>query len=249
VGSVGVVSLHLDFSKQAEMEGVKPTWITYGRYKVEGNELEPLGEEARAFLQHRVDEYGEMFVKAVARNRGVNAKEVRENFGQGRMFGAKEAKERGLVDRIATLDETLERLGVNVRGAAMAAVKAEREQCPQCHGRRWVVVEDSEETCPTCGGTGQAPEGEGKVRGLEIVQTAEPLLPAAAGAEEVARWKADIAKLFALPLATLDPAAMPTDAPDAAATTAAPSALEPVARPESLEARRRHAAAQGQAVL
>lgn len=120
-GSIGVISLHLDFSKAAELEGVKPTWITYGQFKAEGNELEPLGEEARAFWQQRVDEYGEMFVKAIARNRGITPKEVRENYGQGRSFGAKEAKQRGMVDRVASFDETLDRLGA----ARTAAIRAE----------------------------------------------------------------------------------------------------------------------------
>jgi len=124
-GSIGIISLHLDFSKATELEGVKPTWITYGQFKAEGNQLEPLGEEAQAFWQQRVDEYGEMFVKAVARNRGITPKEVRENYGQGRSFGAKEAKQRGMADRVASFDETLERLRTggpsgSVRSVAMA---------------------------------------------------------------------------------------------------------------------------------
>ena len=125
-GSIGVISLHLDFSKAAEMAGVKPTWITYGAYKAEGNDLQPLTEEAQAFWQQRVNDYGEMFVKAVARNRGVSAKDVRANFGQGRSFGAVEAKQRGLADRIASFDETMARLQAAQRDRNQTALRKER---------------------------------------------------------------------------------------------------------------------------
>ncbi len=118
-GSIGVFALHLDFSEQIRQAGIKPTFVTYGKYKAEGNELEPLREETRDFIQQRVSEYGELFVQAVARNRGVSAATIRRDFGEGRAFGAKEAKQRGLVDRIASFDETLARLGVS-RGPAMA---------------------------------------------------------------------------------------------------------------------------------
>ena len=111
-GSIGVRMMHQDLSKALEMKGIKVTNITYGKYKVENNPFEPMSEEGMAFAQQRVDEYGDMFVKAVARGRGVKVSDVKENFGQGRVFGAGEAKSRGMVDRIATLDETLARLGV-----------------------------------------------------------------------------------------------------------------------------------------
>jgi ClpP class serine protease len=51
-------------------------------------------------MQQRVDEYYGMFVKAVARGRETTAKKVNEGFGQGRVFGAEEAKKRGMIDAI-----------------------------------------------------------------------------------------------------------------------------------------------------
>jgi HK97 family phage major capsid protein len=110
-GSIGVRMMHQDISKALEMKGIKVTNVTYGKYKVENNPFEPMSEEGLAFAQQRVNEYGDMFVKAVARGRDVKVSDVKENFGEGRVFGAKEAKQRGMVDRIATLDETLSRLG------------------------------------------------------------------------------------------------------------------------------------------
>lgn len=109
-GSIGVISLHLDYSKAVEAAGIVPTFITSGAYKAEGNDLQPLSDGALAFWQQRVNEYGDMFVKAVARNRGVTPKDVRQNFGQGRSFGAQQAKQLGMVDRVASFDETMARV-------------------------------------------------------------------------------------------------------------------------------------------
>ena len=109
VGSIGVFSEHVDYSKWLEAEGVKPTLIFAGKYKVEANQWEPLGEDARAEIQGRVDEYYDMFVKGLARNRGVTVAEVRKGFGEGRVVGAKVAESLGMVDRVATFDQIIKR--------------------------------------------------------------------------------------------------------------------------------------------
>jgi len=115
-GSIGVWLLHIDWSEWAKQKGLKFTYISAGKYKVEGNEDEPLSEEARAFLQEGVNEYYDAFVGGVAKGRGTSASAVRSGYGEGRVFGAKRALSMGMVDRIATLQETLKRLGGNSAG-------------------------------------------------------------------------------------------------------------------------------------
>lgn len=105
VGSVGVVAVHMDYSEQSKMLGIKPTIIKAGKYKAEGNPYQALEDEAVAAIQSRIDEYYDMFTGSLARNRNVSKTEAK--FGEGRVFGAKEAKQRGLVDRVATLNEVL----------------------------------------------------------------------------------------------------------------------------------------------
>jgi len=107
VGSIGVFAAHEDLSKALEMEGVKTTLISAGKYKVESSPYEPLGIEARAAIQDRVNEYYGAFTRAVARNRGVKQADVLGGFGEGRVVGAKEALRLGMADRIATLDEVI----------------------------------------------------------------------------------------------------------------------------------------------
>jgi signal peptide peptidase SppA len=112
VGSIGVFMMHQDFSEAMKAEGINTTFIKAGKYKTEGNPYEPLTDEAKEALQERVDAYYDYFVKGVAKGRGVNASDVRNGFGQGRMVMAKDAVKQGMADRVGTLADTLQRLGV-----------------------------------------------------------------------------------------------------------------------------------------
>jgi signal peptide peptidase SppA len=125
VGSVGVIAKHYDESQALEKEGVKVTTITAGKFKGEGGPDQPLTDEAVTYLQSRVDDYYDSFVKAVARGRKVSVKDVQNGFGQGRMLGSKQALTAGMVDRIATLDDVIGGLISGVRPATrMAAEEA-----------------------------------------------------------------------------------------------------------------------------
>jgi signal peptide peptidase SppA len=123
VGSVGVVVVHMDESKALEMLGVKPTFITAGKYKAEGDPAQPLTDAARERLQEMVDQYYAAFVGGVARGRGVPVAEVRTSYGQGRLLTAREGLAAGMVDRIATLDETLGRVLTGKRGQGARALE------------------------------------------------------------------------------------------------------------------------------
>jgi len=110
VGSIGVFSAHEDLSKALDVEGVKVTLISAGRFKTEANPYEPLSDEARAAIQASVDDYYDAFVKAVARGRGVAPSKVRSGYGQGRVLPADRARSEGMVDRVETLDEAVARM-------------------------------------------------------------------------------------------------------------------------------------------
>lgn len=107
VGSIGVYALHVDYSEALKAAGERWTFISAGRYKVEGNPTEPLTDEAHGALQADVDRYYDDFVSAVARGRGASAAKVRSGFGEGRMVGARAAVEQGMADRIGTLDDAV----------------------------------------------------------------------------------------------------------------------------------------------
>lgn len=120
VGGIGVFAAHEDWSRAFERFGIKTTLIWAGKYKVEANPYEPLSDEARAAIQERVDAYYGMFVAAVARNRGVREDEVRSGFGEGRVVGAERARALGMVDRVETMDQVLDRLAKQMRATGGA---------------------------------------------------------------------------------------------------------------------------------
>lgn len=115
VGSVGVWSLHLDYSESLKEAGIKPTFIIAGKYKTEGNPFEPLSDEGREYEQQQVDKTYKKFVADVARGRGVSPQVVRDTFGQGRVVDSTAALANGMVDRIATFSDTLKRAAGPVR--------------------------------------------------------------------------------------------------------------------------------------
>jgi signal peptide peptidase SppA len=110
VGSIGVWQAHFDYSQAFAAEGIQPTLISAGKYKVEGNPYVPLDEEAQGFMQSRVDDYYASFTKAVARGRGVPIAQVREGMGQGRVLGANAAQAQGMIDGVATFDEVVRKM-------------------------------------------------------------------------------------------------------------------------------------------
>lgn len=129
VGSIGVYALHIDQSRQLEEEGVTPTFLYAGRYKVEGNSYEPLGDEAREHFQEKVDARYQDFIAGVAKNRGLKKSQVVKEYGEGRSYPAREALARGMVDRIATREQVIERLSRRRKGSApgrMRSVSLER---------------------------------------------------------------------------------------------------------------------------
>lgn len=100
VGSIGVVSMHVDMSKALAEMGVEVTFIHAGAKKVDGNPYAPLSDEARADIQREVDAHYAVFVGQVARNRGLDEQAVRDT--EAGTFTAAEGKEIGLVDAVAS---------------------------------------------------------------------------------------------------------------------------------------------------
>lgn len=107
VGSVGVYAVHFDASAAYQAQGVTPTIISAGERKADGNEFEPLSDEARAEMQARVDAFYDSFVSDVARGRGVPVSKVRDDYGKGSVLLAPAAFSAGLVDGIGTLEQAL----------------------------------------------------------------------------------------------------------------------------------------------
>lgn len=105
VGSVGVVTSHMDVSKMLDDFGVKITFIHAGKHKVDGNPYEPLPEDVRERIQVRIDSLYGIFTSTVARNLGLDEEAVRNT--EALTYSAEEAVEIGFADEIQAADEAL----------------------------------------------------------------------------------------------------------------------------------------------
>lgn len=105
VGSVGVVTSHVDVSKHMEENGYKITFIHAGEHKVDGNPYEPLPEDVKNRMQARIDGLYDIFVSTVARNLGIGEDAVRAT--QALTYGAEESVSIGFAHEIRAIDEAL----------------------------------------------------------------------------------------------------------------------------------------------
>lgn len=138
VGSIGVYTLHDDISAMLGQLGIKREVFSAGKYKAEGQDGGPLSDDAKLHVQALVDgAYGRM-VGDIAKGRGVKPADVRTGYGEGRTLSADQALAAGLIDRIATLQDTLAR--VTLPTATAAGARAEADAPP--------VVTDSRSVAP-----------------------------------------------------------------------------------------------------
>lgn len=112
VGSVGVVTSHLDVSAALDSAGLKVTFIFAGNHKVDGNPYEPLPDAVRERIQARIDSLYSEFVALVARNRGLEADAVRAT--EALTYPAAEAVSIGFADAVGALDDAMTAFAVSL---------------------------------------------------------------------------------------------------------------------------------------
>jgi ClpP class serine protease len=69
-GSIGVITLHADFSGALEQEGIRVTVLSAGAHKAEGNPYQALSESVAAKWQAEIEAVRGEFAAAVGRYRG-----------------------------------------------------------------------------------------------------------------------------------------------------------------------------------
>lgn len=105
VGSVGVVTAHMDVSAAMEKAGYKITFIHAGDHKVDGNPYEALPDAVKARIQQRIDSMYSIFVSTTARNLGIEESVVIGT--QALTYGAEEAVAIGFAHEVRPFDEAL----------------------------------------------------------------------------------------------------------------------------------------------
>lgn len=108
VGSVGCIMLHTDISRWLEEQGVTVSLIQYGERKADGTDVLPLSKEARQRFQTDIDAMGDLFVKTVARNRGISEAKVRKT--EASTFLGADGVSIGFADAVMAPDEAFSAL-------------------------------------------------------------------------------------------------------------------------------------------
>jgi signal peptide peptidase SppA len=103
-GSIGVIMVHLDRTKQLADAGIKPTVFRGGKYKALLNPYEPLTDAAKAQVEEQIDGAYKVFVQHVADSRGVSYAVADKKMADGREFFGSAGVDAGLVDAISSFD-------------------------------------------------------------------------------------------------------------------------------------------------
>lgn len=96
-GSIGVVMTYYKGGKDGEGQILSA--------QSPDKRADPETKEGRAILQKLVNEIADVFIGAVAENRGVTVETVLKDFGRGAMFVAKRASSVGMIDEVMTINE------------------------------------------------------------------------------------------------------------------------------------------------
>lgn len=101
-GSIGVITLHADFSRSLEQDGIAVTILKSGRHKADGNPFEPLADGEASRIQKQIDAMRGRFAEAVAAGRGARLPKAAALATEAQAFDHAEALDLGLVDAVAS---------------------------------------------------------------------------------------------------------------------------------------------------
>lgn len=107
-GSIGVITMHVDYSKWLDNEGIKVTLLTAGARKADGNLFEALPDSVADKINERLATMRERFAEAVGLGRGARFTASQAMATEADDFRGEEAASLGLIDAVADPSETFD---------------------------------------------------------------------------------------------------------------------------------------------
>ena len=129
VGSVGVVTSHMNAAAALDKVGYKMTFIFAGDHKVDGNSYEALPEAVKNRMQVRIDGLYDIFTSTTARNLGIDEQIVRDT--EALTFSAEEAVALGFAHEVRSFDEALAAFSGGLSTTAGDETMSEATQTPE----------------------------------------------------------------------------------------------------------------------
>jgi signal peptide peptidase SppA len=108
IGSIGAISLHADYSKKLENDGVKVTVLRAGKRKAMGNPYEALDEQAAAAIIQDLERIRETFAASVGRNRGTRFTAKQALTTEAASFDGRDAVAMGMADAFGHVNEAFD---------------------------------------------------------------------------------------------------------------------------------------------
>ena len=121
LGSIGVIAMIPNYSKQLESRGVSYKIMRSGDKKARINPIETPRQEDLDDLQAKMDYSHGVFIDGIAEGRGMASEQVRSRVGDGREFNAEEALRLGMVDGIMEIDDALRSFASSLNGEGKTA--------------------------------------------------------------------------------------------------------------------------------
>lgn len=103
-GSIGVLMMHIDRSRQLANDGIKVTLVTAGKRKAEGSPTESLSDETRARMQAMADRMWSAFAERIGTYRAGRLSAEAVLATEAGVFESSEALSLGLIDGIGTAE-------------------------------------------------------------------------------------------------------------------------------------------------
>jgi signal peptide peptidase SppA len=125
VGSIGAVIAVSDRTKADEARGVSTIEIVSSQSPKK--RLSPTSAEGQSEIQLLVDNLAQVFIEALAKNRGVSADTVLADFGEGGLFVGAAAVDAGLADRVGSYEQ----LQAELAGGSYVMPEHAAPQTPQ----------------------------------------------------------------------------------------------------------------------
>lgn len=98
-GSIGVRMGMVNMQELMDLIGISQQGLASGPLKEAGTPYRPMRDDERAYLQSMVDDMYEVFIEAVAQQRGMDINDVRK-LADGRAYTGRQALAAGLVDEL-----------------------------------------------------------------------------------------------------------------------------------------------------
>lgn len=166
-GSIGVLTVHLDQSKYDERIGATYSLVYAGAHKADFNRHAPLSPEALGTAQARINDAYELFVKTVARNRGMTPQAVRDT--EAALYFGTQAVAAGLADSVMSWTKAMDSITTTKQGPKGGGMKAFTDTIQA------LFAEQPEQVAGALAELGYVPKGEGASLKTEELLASEPV--------------------------------------------------------------------------